>query len=312
MRKSSRIILFIAGACAVLALAGCKPSNDLQDPAGFIPPCEVSILKGMDPVWMFQNGYKLPCPDHDNDGIPNEEDVDLTLGEDCNGNGVDDLFDIDEDQNGFVDECENCDNQLYYNALTAIIQEEFDANVEEGVVSNFIDLGFNDAANCKPRFSSVQDQLDVMIDLWEAAEENGECFVAFEMKLFIDLVVSSYEKGFGLGMSECNDHDGDGVPDECDMDLVVGQEWLDCDSNGIIDSCEPDTDGDGITDACDDNDDRVCPYHHLECDDDDHQNCRDKNGKKVWVLHNGRPLHISANALQAHLDHGDTLLECED
>lgn len=35
-----------------------------------------------------------------------------------------------------------------------------------------------------------------------------------------------------------------------------------------------------------------------------------KGGEKVYVCHNGETLYISVNALQAHLDHGDTEGEC--
>ncbi len=60
---------------------------------------------------------------------------------------------------------------------------------------------------------------------------------------------------------DCN---GNGIPDECDIDCgepggpcdVPGcGQSEDCDGNGIPDECEPDTDGDGVIDACDN-----CPY----------------------------------------------------
>lgn len=107
MRKSLRIALVLLGLVIGAALAGCKPSNDLQDPPGFIPPCEVSVLHGLDPVWMFQNGWELPCPDHDNDSILNECDVDLTLGEDCNLNGIDDSCEQDTDLDNIIDDCDD-------------------------------------------------------------------------------------------------------------------------------------------------------------------------------------------------------------
>ena len=317
MRRLVRILVLILMVLAVSAVAGCKVNTgigsvndrgDLGSGEG-VDPRDVSILNGMDPVELFQNGWDLPCPDMDGDGIPNEEDVDLTLGDDCNGNGVDDLYDVDADGNGFVDECETCEDDEYYDFMKKIIIEEFEDNVSVGDVSTFVDIGYEDAANCKPIFSSVQDQLDTMYSLREQAVENNDCWVEIELTLFINFVEDSYSKGFLIGESECNDDDGDGVPNDCDVDQTEGE---DCDENGILDECEADTDEDGIIDACDENDDRVCPYGELECDDDDHGHCRNEDGKKVWILHNGRAIHVSQNALQAHLDHGDKLLECED
>ena len=45
-------------------------------------------------------------------------------------------------------------------------------------------------------------------------------------------------------------------------------------------------------------------------DDDDYDYC-DSNHKKVNVCHNGNTICISISALQTHLDHGDTLGECD-
>jgi hypothetical protein len=45
-----------------------------------------------------------------------------------------------------------------------------------------------------------------------------------------------------------SDLDGDGIPNQCDLDLVIG---ADCDQDGQVDSCQPDSDGDGLIDPCD-------------------------------------------------------------
>ena len=44
------------------------------------------------------------------------------------------------------------------------------------------------------------------------------------------------------------DLDDDGIPNQCDLDLVIG---ADCDQDGQVDSCQPDSDGDGTIDPCD-------------------------------------------------------------
>ena len=46
-----------------------------------------------------------------------------------------------------------------------------------------------------------------------------------------------------------NDSDGDGIPDECDVDFTGGE---DCDFDGQDDLCQEDDDGDGIINPCDD------------------------------------------------------------
>lgn len=124
MRNSCRILLAIAGFVLVFALAGCKVNSGIgsvndrgQLGSGEgIAPCDVSLLHGLDPVVMFQNGRPLPCPDHDNDDILNECDVDLTLGEDCNSNGIDDSCEQDTDFDTIIDDCdEDIDGDLIPN-----------------------------------------------------------------------------------------------------------------------------------------------------------------------------------------------------
>ena len=45
------------------------------------------------------------------------------------------------------------------------------------------------------------------------------------------------------------DSDGDGIPDDCDIDQTSGE---DCDGNGEDDSCQSDCDADGTPDDCQD------------------------------------------------------------
>jgi hypothetical protein len=49
-----------------------------------------------------------PCsPDLDADGIPNDCDIDQTLGPDCDGNGEDDSCQVDTDGDGLIDPCDD-------------------------------------------------------------------------------------------------------------------------------------------------------------------------------------------------------------
>ena len=54
----------------------------------------------------------------------------------------------------------------------------------------------------------------------------------------------------GDGISDCldDDIDGDGIPNDCDVNQTAGP---DCNYNGIVDSCDADLDGDGTPDECD-------------------------------------------------------------
>ena len=46
-------------------------------------------------------------------------------------------------------------------------------------------------------------------------------------------------------------------------------------------------------------------------DDDDYEYCNDDE-TKVYICHNGNTICVSINAIQAHLDHGDELGQCDD
>jgi len=224
---------------ALVFVTGCRPdsvhpeaglltADGIGGSGGDAPIREVdcvSLLNGLDPAWMFANGWDLPCPDIDDDGIENECDIDITLGEDCNENGIDDLCEADFDLDGIIDDCDD-------------------------------------------------------------------------------------------------DVDGDGIPNDCDVDQTFG---TDCDEDGQDDICQIDSDEDGTIDACEEDDHDNCEDHDDDCDDncddDCHDDgcddgcgddCYDDNGRKVFICHNGKTLHVDRHAVSAHLSHGDTLGSCED
>lgn len=53
----------------------------------------------------------------------------------------------------------------------------------------------------------------------------------------------------------------------------------------------------------------ACSEKEEVCDCSQYEVTAAKNGK-VTVCHDGKTLEIGKNALQAHLDHGDTLGDC--
>jgi hypothetical protein len=231
MYKSSRKIqAFILGFVIVTTLvlaSGCKPgsvhpqggmwtADDIGGPGGDAPITEdgcISLLNGLDPLWMIENGWDLPCPDMDEDGIENECDVDLTLGEDCNSNGIDDSCEIDSDGDGTIDDC---------------------------------DIDDDDHDDC-----DIDD------------DDHDDCDI------------------------DDDDHDDDDHDDD-DHD--------DCELHD--DDCSVDCQDDCHDDSCDDG-------HHND-------DCYDVDGRKVFICHNGRVLHVNFHAVPAHLNHGDTLGTCED
>jgi hypothetical protein len=215
---------------AVSAIAGCKNSgigsvndrSDLGSGEG-LDPCDVSLLNGLDPIWMVQNGWELPCADIDNDGIENECDIDLTLGEDCNENGIDDLCELDSDEDGTIDDCE-CE---------VIAEDGYNAGLEEGdLLEEFgeeaffelLDAANEDASNClelDAEGSVLFNQSTVIVEirrliseLSDDPETTDNCFDLGFLSALYEIAVLEYNSEFQAFVFD-HDLNEDGIVDRC-------------------------------------------------------------------------------------------------
>ncbi|MBL21727.1 MAG: hypothetical protein CMJ37_02630 [Phycisphaerae bacterium] len=176
------------------------------------------------------DGLSELCPDCDADGIPDLIEIKQGTAIDLNGNGIDDECDPDCDQNGVPD-------------FFQIEQGEFDCNLD-GVLDS-CEISENPALDLNT---------NAVIDSCEAdCNENG----TFD---FLDILLElSQDINKNSVPDECEDCDGDGIPDDledkadCDgnglPDVCEADE--DCDKDGDINACDFDDDGDGIDDLCD-------------------------------------------------------------
>lgn len=203
-----------------------------------------------DPSALDSDGDGLPdaCDDDDdNDGILDDEDnCPLTPDDstDSDGDGVPDACDPDDDNDGIPDEDDNCPLTTNTNQTDADGDGIGDA-CDDTVFPDTDGDGIPDNQdNCPLIHNPSQTDLD------------GD--------------------GYGDNCDNCPalsnpdqvDNDEDGIGDNCDNCLgVYNPQQLDNDNDGIgndcdpVDSCDPDdpgfvdTDGDGIGDACDDTND---------------------------------------------------------
>lgn len=136
-------------------------------------------------------------------------------------------------------------------------------------------------------------------------------------------VDTSYPKGqFDVGdiivaqESVCNGQDGaDGADGQDGQDGQDGSDGQDGEDGSSF-TAEVITEGDCYTmtiylDGEFFDSFTVCDGKDGETDSDDEEDDNEEDNK-VTVCHNGQSITISQNALQQHLNHGDTVGECED
>ena len=192
-------------------------------------PDPIEIEKGSPDT--NQNGIPDECePDCDGDGILDEIEIQEGSAIDLNGNGIDDECDPDCDQNGVPD-------------FFQIEQGAFDCNLD-GILDS-CEIAENPALDLNT--NTVIDSCEV------DCNENG----TFD---FVDLLLGfSQDINKNSVPDECEDCDGDGIPDDlegkadCDGNGLpdVCEVDEDCDNDGDINACDFDDDGDGIEDLCD-------------------------------------------------------------
>jgi hypothetical protein len=89
------------------------------------------------------------------------------------------------------------------------------------------------------------------------------------------------------GLCGCGDDaDADGIPDECDIDQTPGP---DCDTNGVLDACQPDSDSDGTIDPCDDDIDGDGIPNDCDIDQTAGSDCNGNGSLDSCDLNNGAP-----------------------
>ncbi|MCH7839135.1 MAG: hypothetical protein IID38_02720 [Planctomycetes bacterium] len=168
--------------------------------------------------------------DCNRNGSPDECDIDSGFSEDCNGNGVPDECEPDCNGNGIQDTCD----------IDSGFSEDCNGNgVPDECEGKFAPV-VNFAAGAKPRSIAIGDlDGDQVPDLAVANFNSDNVSVLLNQ------------------LGGCN---GNGIPDECDIDCGppggacdrpgCGQSE-DCNGNGEPDDCEVDTDNDGVIDDCD-------------------------------------------------------------
>ena len=182
----------------------------------------------------------IPGPDHDgdglidlydsdddNDGYPDENDdfpFDPTEWRDTDGDGIGDNADDDDDNDGVPDD-----------------QDDFPLNPGEWRDSDGDGIGDN---------ADYDDDNDGYLD------ENDD--FPYDPTEWRDT------DGDGVGDNTDEDDDGDGIPDDEDEFPLNPGEWKDTDGDGIGDNVDDDDDNDGIPDGHDD-----FPYDAAEWRDTD-------------------------------------------
>lgn len=227
--------------------------------------------------------------DSDNDGIPDSVDnCVFTPNPDqanLDGDPVGDACDLDDDQDEWLDEIDNCPQ--VFNHDQADLQRDLDADglgdvcdpdVDGDGINNDSDpdddndtiLDVNDNCLNVPNLDqtdtdgdgdgdacSEDDDADGFDDLEELAYGSDPLDIS-SVPEFVDLLGTCNDAvdndGDGLADQadpDCQDIDGDGVPDARDNCPAVPNGQLDLDDDGLGNECDPDDDGDGVADEVD-------------------------------------------------------------
>jgi hypothetical protein len=237
---------------------------------------------------------------------------------DCNGNGVNDLLDVnggasaDCDVNGVPDECEaDCDSNGVPDVCEILADPGLDANTNAQLDLCDGDCngdGWPDA--CGPDCDGDGIPNDCELPPIGSSSDCNYNYVPDECEPDCDgdgipdaCRLPPYGNSPDCNLNglpdECDaDCNENGVPDDCDIRDCVGDPppvtCADCNSNGIPDSCDlaggaSDIDGNGLIDVCEDcNTNGVPDPCDLDCTD---PHCVDIVGcVGVWDLNNnGRP-----------------------
>ena len=189
------------------------------------------------------------APDCNTNGVLDSCDI-AGGAEDCNANGIPDECEplTDCNTNGTPDECESFDD---CNGNAIPDECEIDGNDCDG-------NGVPDECQSDCDNNSIPDACEEDCN-GDGTPDNCQSLPDCNANSVPD-VCESFE--------DCNANQ---IPDECEI------EGNDCDSNGVLDECDPDCDGDNVPDACDEDDDGdgiedecdadSCGLTDLDCDE---------------------------------------------
>ncbi len=198
---------------------------------------------------------EISAVDCNENGTPDEEDVDAGTSQDCNGNKTPDECETDRDDDGLIDDCDNCPE--YANP------GQEDADKDE--VGDECDLcpGKDDRPDCN---ENGQADCEEIANGTAADCDNND-------------VIDTCE------ITESTDPDGDNILSACDnCPLTSNPDQADADEDGVGDPCDEcpgeddkaDEDGDGLVDCLDSDGDGVrniddnCPdVHNPDQEDSD-------------------------------------------
>lgn len=164
-----------------------------------------------------------PPPGNDCNGNGVADAIDLSNGvsADCNANAIPDECEADADQDGVMDECDNCPTTSNPD------QADADAN------------GLGDACD-EPVIENNPADDEANVDDQQADEEVDEEAPEDAAEDEIEDTIQDAED-----FADCNANGRD------DLDDIDSGRSPDCNANDMPDECETDTDSDGVIDECD-------------------------------------------------------------
>ena len=210
--------------------------------------------------------------DCNGNGTYDADEIAAGTSEDCNGNSVPDECETDSDRDGDIDDCDDDDDND--GSLDADDSDDNNPNICSDTDDDGCDDcsgGSYDPANDGADFDGDglcdagddDDDNDGALDGDDDDDNNANVCSDVDNDGCDDCSGGSYDPANdgadtdsdGLCDTGDDDDDGDGIEDECDIDITGGP---DCNDNGILDSCEltsgsaTDSDNDGILDECED------------------------------------------------------------
>ena len=219
------------------------------------------------------------------DNCPNDANTDQI---DTDNDGIGDACDDDDDNDGINDADEiTCGSDPLNAASTCEVCDGVDNDLNDGIDEGYTDTDGDSMADCV----DPDDDNDGVLD----GDDNDP-----------------------LDNFVCQDLDGDGCDDCASGTVDASNDGTDTDGDGLCDLGDPDDDNDGIDDVCD-SEPLINNFIFTGVADlPESWTCpTNGNNEKVLMCHippgnpeNAHTICVSANSVQAHLDHGCMLGDC--